>query len=108
MKTGGGAGAAILLAASLCQPGAAFAQRATEDAIADADDAFGTTVGVESTGIYTQSDTRGFSPKKAGNARIDGIYFDQVASLSGRLRQSTAIASSLPASGSSLSECCRR
>ncbi|MCB2072240.1 MAG: TonB-dependent receptor [Novosphingobium sp.] len=91
MKTGGGAGAAILLAASLCQPGAAFAQRATEDAIADADDAFGTTVGVESTGIYTQSDTRGFSPKKAGNARIDGIYFDQVASLSGRLRQSTAI-----------------
>lgn len=68
-----------------------LAQRVSDNAVASAEDAFGTNVGVESTGIYTDSDTRGFSPVKAGNVRIDGVYFDPVGTLSGRLRQSTTI-----------------
>src|SRR5258708_34756781 len=75
----------------LGEPGMAHAQRASENAVAKADDAVGTSVGAESTGIYSENDARGFSPKKAGNVRIDGIYFDQVSNLSGRLRESTAI-----------------
>lgn len=80
-------GAAVVWAGSA----PAFAQRANENAVTNADDAFGTNVGLETTGIYTENDTRGFSPLKAGNSRIDGIYFDQVANLPGRLKQSTAI-----------------
>ena len=72
-------------------PGLAHAQRATENAVTNADDAFGTSVGTEQTGIYSENDARGFSPKKAGNVRIDGIYFDQVSNVSGRLRESAAI-----------------
>jgi len=79
------------LAALLAASGQAHAQRANENAVTNADDAFGTSVGTESTGIYSENDARGFSPKKAGNVRIDGIYFDQVSSISGRLRESTAI-----------------
>ena len=69
----------------------AMAQRTDENAVTEADDAFGTNVGLESTGIYTERNTRGFSPLDAGNVRIDGIYFDQAVALSGRLRKSTAI-----------------
>lgn len=69
----------------------AHAQRVGEDALAGADDAFGTTVGQESTGIYTDQDTRGFSPVKAGNARIDGVYYDPVGPITGRLREGTSI-----------------
>jgi iron complex outermembrane receptor protein len=72
-------------------PGAALAQRATENAVASADDAFGSAIGNETTGIYTENDTRGFNPLKAGNGRIDGIYFDPVNPISYRLRGLTAI-----------------
>lgn len=77
--------------AALVAPDQALAQRARDNAVASADDAFGSTVGQESTGIYSENDTRGFSPKKAGNVRIDGIYFDQISVISGRLRESSAI-----------------
>ncbi|MGE3692225.1 MAG: TonB-dependent receptor [Novosphingobium sp.] len=79
------------LAVALALPVAAHAQRSQEDAVANADDAFGSSVGAEHTGIYSENDARGFSPKKAGNVRIEGIYFDQVSSVTGRLRESTAI-----------------
>lgn len=69
----------------------AHAQRADENAVTDADDAFGTAVGLESTGIYTERNTRGFSPLDAGNVRGEGVYFDQVQVLAGRVRASTAI-----------------
>jgi len=59
-------------------PGSVFAQRAGENIVASAEDAFGTAVGSETIGIYTSSEARGFSPKEAGNFRIDGLYFDQV------------------------------
>ncbi|MFM5929373.1 MAG: hypothetical protein ACKOPQ_00515 [Novosphingobium sp.] len=72
-------------------PQAALAQRAGENAAASSDDAFGTQVGTEATGIYNEQDTRGLSPLKAGNARLDGIYFDPVAALSGRTRSSYGI-----------------
>jgi iron complex outermembrane receptor protein len=88
-------GARRLLAATLLTglmvPGAAYAQRASENAVTGADDAFGTNLGTETTGIYNENDTRGFSPLKAGNYRLDGIYFDPVATLPGRLRASSSI-----------------
>lgn len=55
----------------------ASAQRAKENAVAEASDAFGTTVGREEIGLYSASSARGFSPSQAGNLRIDGLYFDQ-------------------------------
>jgi iron complex outermembrane receptor protein len=69
----------------------ALAQRASENAVTNADDAFGTNVGLEVTGIYTENDTRGFSPLKAGNSRLDGVYFDPVAVLANRLKAGSAI-----------------
>ena len=53
----------------------AWAQRADENVLTSAQDAFGTTVGEESIGLYSASDTRGFSPSKAGNIRVEGLYF---------------------------------
>ena len=72
-------------------PGTAHAQRAAQNAVTESDDAFGTTVGLETTGIYTENNTRGFNPRKSGNVRIEGLYFDQAGPISSRLRQSTAI-----------------
>lgn len=86
-----GACATAAVLALLVHSQAANAQRATENAVTSADDAFGSNVGLESIGIYSENDTRGFSPIKAGNARIDGVYFDPVGPMSGRLRASTAI-----------------
>jgi iron complex outermembrane recepter protein len=72
-------------------PVKAKCQNATNNAVNQADDAFGTNVGLENTGIYTEFDTRGFSPSRAGNVRIDGIYVDPVVSPSARLRERTII-----------------
>ena len=76
---------AILLASQV------HAQNANDNVLTESQDAFGTQVGLEATGTYTEYDTRGFSPLDAGNSRIDGIYFDQVWNLPSRLRRSTAI-----------------
>jgi iron complex outermembrane receptor protein len=69
----------------------ALAQRASENAVAQADDAFGSSVGNEEIGLYTSSNVRGFSPTAAGNIRIEGLYFDQVAELNPRLQESSRI-----------------
>lgn len=63
----------------------ALAQRATDNALAAAEDAFGTSVGNESVGLYNNSSARGFSPIEAGNVRIEGLYFDQKAGLGTQL-----------------------
>ena len=63
---------AATLAASLAGP--AWAQRAGEHAVTSADDAFGTSVGNETIGLYTPDEVRGFSPGAAGNIRMDGLY----------------------------------
>jgi len=99
MKWGGGALAAMTVCGLVALPGAALAQRANENAVDSADDAFGINVGSESVGIYSERDARGFSPLDAGNARIDGIYYDPVGALSGRLRESTTIRIGMAAEG---------
>jgi len=67
---------AVLLSGALVA-GPVQAQRSDDNAVRSADDAFGTTVGNENIGLYTAYDVRGFSAIDAGNARIDGLYFDQ-------------------------------
>ena len=66
-----------LVAAGLLLPVTALAQRADENALIAAQDAFGTMIGSQSVGLYSPEDARGFSPHQAGNMRIEGLYFDQ-------------------------------
>ncbi|HWX37160.1 MAG TPA: hypothetical protein VNZ53_58320 [Steroidobacteraceae bacterium] len=61
----------------LTAPGVGFAQRADENAVTAAQDAFGTSIGFQNVGLYSANDARGFSPQQAGNLRIEGLYFDQ-------------------------------
>ena len=74
--------------------------RAGENAVRQAGDAFGTTVGREEIGLYGSSEVRGFSPVAAGNVRIDGLYFDSVWLPNQRLRTTTIIRVGLSALGS--------
>jgi len=70
--------AAILVVVTLLAlPGRSLAQRADENAVTQAQDAFGTIVGTQTVGLYSPEDARGFSPHQAGNVRIEGLYFDQ-------------------------------
>lgn len=69
----------------------ALAQRADENATTQANDAFGTSVGNERVGIYSPEFVRGFSPIDAGNVRIEGLYFDQQVSPTGRLVEGTTV-----------------
>ena len=61
------------------------------NAVAEADDAFGGTFGLENVGIYTDTDVRGFNPQRAGNARVDGVYFDQLTFIPLRVREGSDI-----------------
>ncbi len=63
----------------------AIAQKADENAVAEAEDAFGKTVGNEQIGIYNPFDVRGFSPVSAGNVRVEGLYFDQQSNITNRI-----------------------
>lgn len=63
----------------------AAAQRASENVVVSAEDAFGTSVGNERIGLYNPSSARGFSPITAGNVRIEGLYFDLQGQLPERL-----------------------
>ena len=69
----------------------AHAQHAEDNAVTSADDGFGLTLGLESIGMYSPGQIRGFSPKSAGNLRIDGLYFDQQGLLSNRVIEGSAI-----------------
>lgn len=82
-------------------PPAATAQlgRSAENAVRQAEDAFGVSIGRETIGIYNSGSVRGFSPTTAGNVRIEGLYFDQVWGLTSRLRRSTTIRVGLSAQG---------
>src|SRR5689334_12411625 len=66
-------------------PAAKAQQHASDNPVVSADDAFGMTLGNESIGIYNPASVRGFNPQAAGNARIDGLYFDQQGLLSPRV-----------------------
>src|SRR5579862_2886477 len=61
----------------------ALGQRADENAVTAAQDAFGTSIGFQNVGLYSANDARGFSPQQAGNLRIEGLYFDQQTWVSG-------------------------
>src|SRR6185437_13423071 len=94
--------AAVLLLSLACASHSAHAQRSGEDAVAQAADAFGMTVGRESIGLYSATNARGFSPVQAGNLRIDGLYFDQIssnASLVTRIVRSQAVHVGIAAQG---------
>jgi iron complex outermembrane receptor protein len=91
----------LLLGAALTLP-ASFGHaqdRASDNAVTQAEDAFGFSVGRESLGIYNANSARGFSPTAAGNVRIDGLYFDPVFGLSGTLVDSVSIKVGLSAQG---------
>jgi iron complex outermembrane receptor protein len=82
---------ALCLAAVLVPAAPAFAQRADDNAVTAAQDAFGTVVGNESIGLYSASSARGFSPTDAGNIRLEGLYFDRQAALQSRLVRGSSI-----------------
>src|SRR3954462_8593361 len=89
-----------LAAAAVCSGAQASAQnRADENAVTQAEDAFGFSVGRESIGIYGPGNARGFSPTAAGNVRIDGLYYDPVFGLQSTLVASTSIKVGLSAQG---------
>lgn len=80
--------------------GVAVAQdRADENAVTQAEDAFGFSVGRETIGIYNAGQARGFSPTAAGNVRIDGLYFDPAFGLQSTLVDSVSIKVGLSAQG---------
>lgn len=72
-------------------PMALRAQHAADNPVVSADDAFGETVGMESTGIYNPGGVRGFNPQVAGNARVDSLYFDQQGQLTERSVEGSTI-----------------
>lgn len=80
-------------------PAALPSGRSEENAVREAEDAFGYSVRREILGIYSASNVRGFSPFAAGNVRIEGLYFDPYLSLLPRLRRSTSIRVGLSAQG---------
>ena len=67
------------------------AQHASDNPVVSAEDAFGLTLGLESIGMYSPGQVRGFSPQTAGNVRIDGLYFDQQGALSNRVIEGSTI-----------------
>src|SRR5689334_14969813 len=94
------AGLALLLGGAALAPEAASAQdRTSDNAITQAEDAFGFSVGRESIGIYGPGQARGFSPAAAGNVRIDGLYFDPAFGLQNLLVDSVSIKVGLSAQG---------
>lgn len=78
------------LAVSL-HPTEAAGQRTTENAVLSAEDAYGTSVGRDSIGLYRPGWVRGFSPTVAGNARLDGLYFDPIWVPSQRISSGTKV-----------------
>jgi len=70
---------------------ASYAQHAADNPVASAQDAFGLTLGLETIGMYSPGQVRGFSPQSAGNVRIDGLYFDQEGPLSNRAVEGSTI-----------------
>ena len=81
----------ILTTASLALAQPALAQRVTDNAAANAEDAFGTSIGNERVGLYSGTDVRGFSPIIANNIRLEGLYFDRPAAFTDRLVQGSVV-----------------
>ena len=82
------ASAAVFGIGTVFAAGDVRAQRADDNAIADAEDAFGSNDGGEDLGLF---DVRGFSPIDAGNVRMEGIFIDRQCDLSPRLMEGDRI-----------------
>lgn len=82
---------AATLLLSLAPVSKTMAQHPAGNPVLAAQDGFGLTVGLESTGIYSPWSIRGFNPQSAGNARIDGLYFDQQGALSSRVIEGSTV-----------------
>src|SRR5438445_7372979 len=77
MRSWGGLAKLSIAAVGIGSAVPASAQsRSSDNAVTQAEDAFGFSVGRESLGIYSAGNTRGFSPTAAGNVRINGLYID--------------------------------
>ncbi|MEZ0471141.1 TonB-dependent receptor [Luteimonas sp. C3_2_a3] len=62
-----------------------MAQRANENPVTAAEDAFGSSIGGQDIGLYSATDVRGFSPIDAGNVRLEGLTIDRQAEFTSRL-----------------------
>jgi iron complex outermembrane recepter protein len=82
------ASAAALLLASATP---ALAQRANENVVTAAGDAFGTSVGKETIGLYGADNVRGFSPITAGNIRVEGLAVTEHGGFTQRVVSGSAI-----------------
>ncbi|MEM6544734.1 MAG: TonB-dependent receptor [Pseudomonadota bacterium] len=80
-------------------PISVMAQRAEENAVTSADDAFGRRVGSEQIGLYSPSNVRGFSAVAAQNVRIEGLYFDRQGAFTSAIEESSSIRVSISALG---------
>jgi iron complex outermembrane receptor protein len=78
---------------------AAAQERSSDNAVTQAGDAFGFSVGRETIGVYSPSNTRGFSPAQAGNIRLEGLYFDDLYDPSSALTNSVSIQVGLASQG---------
>ena len=87
------------LAALIAGAAPASAQRANENAVESADDAFGTSVGNEKIGLYSAGDVRGFSPSSAGNIRVEGLAITDHGGFNPRIASGSTIRVGLTAQG---------
>ncbi len=69
----------------------AIAQRTDENAVREAEDGFGKSVGSDSVGIYASGNVRGFSASDAGNNRVEGLYFDKAGQISNVIVRGTTV-----------------
>jgi iron complex outermembrane recepter protein len=88
-----------LIAGLALNAGPALAQRADENATTAAEDGFGKSVGNESVGVYANGQVRGFSAYDAGNARIEGIYYNESGGITDLLQSGSDIRVGLNAFG---------
>ena len=91
--------AALTAVAAVGTATPALAQRAGENAVTAADDAFGTSVGNETIGLYNSNEVRGFSPGAAGNIRMDGLYLGGIFVGNPRLNAGSTVKVGLSAQG---------
>jgi iron complex outermembrane receptor protein len=89
----------VFLIVVLALPPCIQAQRADDNAVKSADDAFGNSVGTENIGLYNASEVRGFSAVDAGNVRLDGLYFDRQTNPSRLLAPSSTMHVGISAQG---------
>lgn len=80
-------------------PGIALVNRSEENVITQAADAFGTSVGDETIGLYSGGNVRGFSAFAAQNVRIEGLYFDSQGAFSDAVRAGSSIQVGISALG---------